>query len=78
MASNGLVANTKKTVMLFLHTKQPEEANIQIPIGKDVITQVKMATLLGLKIQDNQYWSEHIRSTGGVISSLNQRLYMLK
>ena len=42
MASNGLVANPKKTTMLFLNVGKSITQNIKIKIGKDEITQGTM------------------------------------
>ena len=42
------------------------------------VTQEPNAKLLGLTIDDNLDWSTQILGTGGVISALNSRLYLLK
>ena len=78
MASNGLVANPKKTTLLFLNLKKKKDGPIIINIGKEQITQVQSAKLLGMKMEDNQEWKEHIKGAGGIIPSLNKRLYMMK
>ena len=77
MASNGLVANPKKTTFIILNRKANLDP-ITIKIGKEVITQEKTAKLLGMSLDDNQQWKTHITGTGGVISNLNQRLYKLR
>ena len=38
----------------------------------------KLAKLLGLTIDDNLKWRTHIYGKGGLISSLNSRLFMIK
>ena len=49
-----------------------------IKIGKDSITQEHSAKLLGMTMDDNQAWKSHIHGKGGLIPSLNKRLYTLK
>ena len=53
MASNGLIANPKKTAMLFLNLKKGNQME-EISVGKDKVTQVNVATLLGIKMSDDQ------------------------
>ena len=76
MASNGLVANPTKTAMLFLNNKVTENP-IQIKIGDAKITQEKSAKLLGMMMEDSQFWTSHFYGKGGVLSALNQRLFIL-
>ena len=58
--------------------KLKDEAPIKIKIGDSFIKQEKSAKLLGVKIEENQSWNEQINGKGGVISSLNQRLFLIK
>ena len=55
MASNGLVANQKKTVFMLLNHKNSslETAPIQIRVGENLVTQEKFTKLLGVTIEDN-------------------------
>ena len=78
MASNGLVANPKKTALLVLNHKFEIGNETSINIGNDVIKQVQSAKLLGITFEGNQKWSEHIFGTGGIVSSLNQRLFFIR
>ena len=79
MASNGLVTNASKTALLYLNLKkQNDESATDIKIGGTTISRQKHAKLLGMTFQDNLKWQEHIHGKGGVISSLNQRLYLIK
>ena len=78
MVSNGLVANPKKTTMLFLNLGRNDKKNISIKIGKEVIQQVNQAKLLGITLDDNQKWDSQINGKGGIISCLNQRLFILR
>ena len=77
MASNGLVANPSKTALLFLNNKVKGDP-IAINIGNVNITQESSAKLLGMMMDDSQGWSTHFYGKGGVFSSLNQRLFVLR
>jgi hypothetical protein len=77
MASNGLVANSKKTTFLFLNLKTSKNP-IKIKIGNDEITQVSSAKLLGMNMHDSQTWKSHIQGSGGIIPNLNKRLFQLR
>ena len=79
MASNGLVANPAKTALLFLNQKKSEKSEIQsVKIGEITIDQVSVAKLLGVQIDDDQSWTTQITGTGGMIPSLNSRLFIIK
>ena len=55
-----------------------EEKNITINIGKESISQVENAKLLGITFDDNLKWKSQISGKGGVLSCLNQRLFVLR
>jgi hypothetical protein len=78
MASNGLIANPAKTSLLFLNLKNSEEGPIEMKIGKEKVKQENMAKLLGMQFDDTQQWKNHLYNKGGLISSLNSRLFMIK
>ena len=78
MASNGLVANPKKTTLLFLNQGKVEELDIEINIGKEKISQVPSAKLLGITFDDDLKWKSQIYGKGGFIPTLNQRIYVLR
>ena len=50
----------------------------EIQIGKELIVQEKSAKLLGMTFEGNLKWTEHIHGSGGLISSLNQRLFFIR
>ena len=77
MASNGLVANPKKTSMLILNCK-PADMPQSVKIGEDMVNRETSATLLGIKFQDNLQWAKQIHGKGGLIASLNSRLYIIR
>ena len=77
MASNGLVANPKKTSMLILNCK-PADMPQSVKIGEDMVNRETSATLLGIKFQDNLQWAKQIHGKGGLIASLSSRLYIIK
>ena len=77
MASNGLVANAKKTAFLVLNGRQvPEDLSVQI--GGVNVPREKSACLLGVKFQDNLQWRSQIYGKGGLLSQLNSRLYIIR
>ena len=60
MASNGLIANPKKTAMLFLNTRNSTSGvPIEINIGKELVIQDHNAKLLGIIFNDKQKWNDH-------------------
>ena len=77
MASNGLVANPNKTSFLMLNCKQ-STPKLKLMIGGEEVVRDETATLLGIQFQDDQQWKTQIYGKGGVISSLNSRIYMLR
>ena len=83
MASNGLIANAKKTSFMVLNcpemtTEGTSTKDLAAKIGEDLVPRVKTATLLGIRFQDNQQWNEQIFGKGGLISSLNSRIYIIR
>ena len=50
----------------------------EILIGKEIVIQEKSAKLLGMTFESNQNWTEHIYGSGGLLSSLNQRLFFIR
>ena len=77
MASNGLVANAKKTSFLLLNHKQCDQG-ISVNIGSETVQRESSATLLGIKFQDDLLWKTQITGCGGVISALNSRFYIIR
>ena len=77
MASNGLVANPKKTSLIFINTKKQCDP-IKIKIGGVEIIQEQSAKLLGITFDEDLKWNTQIHGKGGMVSSLNQRLFMIK
>ena len=76
MASNGLVANPKKTAFMLLNCKG--DTKFSVKIGESVIEQVSSTKVLGMTIDDNQKWKNHVTGKGGLSTSLNQRLFVIK
>ena len=68
MASNGLVANPKKTAFMILNHKQDLKMNpIKIKIGTEIVMAETSAKLLGITLDNNQKWKSQIQGTGGTI-----------
>ena len=81
MASNGLIANANKTSLVILNLKKKDVVPnnpLQISIGNATVSQVSEAKLLGIKFNQKQNWNSQIQGTGGVVSSLNKRLFVIK
>ena len=78
MASNGLVANPSKTALLFLNNKNTTNEEISLKIGDTTVKQVSSAKLLGVVMDDDQSWTSQITGAGGMISSMNSRLFIIK
>ena len=46
-------------------------------IGNAKVTQESSSKQLVIQIEENQNWNEQVDGTGGVIKSLNKRLYII-
>ena len=79
MASNGLVANAKKTSFLLLNSKGTgAEKDMTVKIGTELVPRSDSAVLLGVRFQDNLQWKAQIHGKGGLLSALNSRLYIVR
>ena len=76
MASNGLKANPDKTTLMIINGGS--EVNLEIQIDGALVAQEQSSKLLGIIIEDNQKWNKQVNGKGGVIPSLNTRLYLIK
>ena len=72
------MANPKKTTLIILNQKTRKDEVISIQIGNDYVSQEKSAKLLGVTFDANQGWKTQIYGTGGVIMSLNRRLFAIR
>ena len=77
MASNGLVANSSKTSFLLLNAGRTDY-DVTVRIGEDQVKREESAKLLGIQFQDSLQWKNQIFGKGGLISSLNSRLYIIR
>ena len=78
MASNGLVANPQKTVFMMLNSKNQSNVPRKVRIGNSEVTESSNSKLLGIVIGNDKKWKDHIFGKGGLISTLNQRLFMIR
>ena len=78
MASNGLIANHKKTVFMLINNKEQNSEKIKIRVGNNQIEQESNTKLLGMNIQDNLGWKEHFTGKNGLFSCLNKRLFAIR
>ena len=51
---------------------------IEITVGNQTIKKEASAKLLGVQINEKEDWQTQIFEKGGVISCLNQRLFLIK
>ena len=64
--------------MLFLNTKSASNGGpIEIKIGKELVIQEQKAKLLGIIFNDKQKWKDHVFGKGGLINSLNQKVFLI-
>ena len=63
--------NAKKKVL-------EENEQIMVSVGNVKIEKQANAKLLGMTFNDKQTWNEHIHGKGGVVSSLNSRLFIIR
>ena len=79
MASNGLVANTNKTVFMLLNHKSKNEGEpVSVLVGNNEVTQEHSTKLLGMQISDKLTWKEHFHGKNGLTASLNKRLFAIR
>ena len=51
---------------------------VQVKIGDAVIENQTSAKLLGMRFEKNMSWQEHIHENSGILTSLNQRLFLIR
>ena len=79
MRNVGLIVYEYTLVIIFNQGKQDAKKDkITIKVGNENITQERNAKLLGVTIDDNQKWHTQIYGKGGLLSSLNTRLFMIR
>ena len=61
-----------------MNLKNNQETPITINIGNARVTQEKDAKLLGMTFDDSLQWKSHLYGKGGLISSLNSRMFMIR
>ena len=64
--------------LIILNQKQRKEEIVSIKIGSEFVSQEKSAKLLGVSFDSNQDWKTQIYGAGGVIMSLNLRLFAIR
>ena len=74
-ASNELVANPTKTAFLFFRPSKVIEAELSIKVGTAVIHESASERVLGIQVQRNLEWEDHITK---VISKVNYGLSVLR
>ena len=59
-------------------TQKENDLPKKIKVGDHEIMESKSAKLLGVVMDNDQKWKSHFCGKGGLLSSLNQRLFMVK
>ena len=77
MASNSLVANSKKTGFLLIRNGKPSQLQ-HITVGDHIIQEETSHKILGLTVDNHLKWDCHVYGKNGVLSSVNQRVGALK
>ena len=78
MASNGLVANAKKTIFMILNlNKKYCESKIakNIQVGGETVPRSSSTKLLGVNIDDKHNWREHFSA---LQANLNKRTFNIR
>ena len=79
MASNGLVANPKKTVFMILGlTKEEKKLPLKVKVGDSYIEKSENTKLLGVTINEKLNWEDHYIGKKGLISCLNRSLSAIR
>ena len=75
-----VVPSYQQTMRLYSSNREWSSSfsPVEINVGGQVILQEKSSKLLGVTINDKENWSNQNNEKGGVISSLNQRLFLIK
>ncbi len=75
-ASNNLVANANKTAFLLIRPNgKKEEASYNINLGGSLIEESKSERILGIQVQNDLKWEDHVDK---VIGKVNHGLYTLR
>ena len=78
MASNGLVANAKKTVFMILNMTKSEfekELTKEIMVGGEKVQRSTDTKLLGVIINEKQKWKEQLSD---LTNTLNKRTFAIR
>ena len=75
--SNKLSLNLQKTKFM-LFNKEHTRPNIDIKLDDAIINEVDSFNFLGVQIQKNLKWNEHIQHKSNKIAKINSLLYRLK
>ena len=80
MASNGLVANAKKTVFMILNLNKTEcenenELAKEIMVGEEIVQRSCETKLLRVIIDDKQKWKEQLTE---LTNALNKRTFAIR
>ena len=71
------MANAKKTAFILLNAGGNKDVT-NVQIGSEIVTRDESAVLLGIRFQDDLQLKAQILGKGGLISSLNSRLHLIR
>jgi hypothetical protein len=77
MASNRLVANAAKTTYLLSNPRRDGPATSSVQVGGVSVEESPSEKLLGFTLSNDLSWSEHVHGKGGLLTQLNQRLFLI-
>jgi len=73
MASNGLVANPSKTVLMRLNSKKHRNnGTMKITVSNPQVLKSKSTKLCGKVMDNDRKWKSHYSEKGGLLSSLKR------
>ena len=72
--------NHLQTLDILNQKKKDKELNnpLSVSIGDVKVTQLNQAKLLGITFNEKQNWNSQMQGIGGVVSSLNKRMFIIK
>ena len=77
MASNYLSANAQKTGFMLIRGGRLSTERV-IAVGDELIEEEANHRVLGIMVNNNLTWNEHVFAKGGLLSSVNQRVGALR
>ena len=77
-ASNSLSANPSKTGFMLIRPKRAAEGRTSVEVGGIVVEESDQHRILGIKVNNELSWGDHVFGKGSLLQSINQRVGALK